>query len=177
MVVSFLFCYKVMSPILNKNRTQPEVKKSREAFEIIMELSSKNKWCVWITKQAETKLRHENILNDVQFDALMNLINSEKATQGVASFNHVTSTSESAKNISYKGRVIVIVNEEGDKGGIHSNPRIKTITPSEFIKMFNYLLEIKPLVLDMKDSQGTPKFEDNQNLMDSLMVHRFFDGK
>ena len=109
MVVSFLFCYKVMSPVLNKNITTQGVIECREAFETIMDMSSKNKWCVWITKQAETKLSTEGNLNTIQFDALMNLINSEKATQGVASFNHITSTSESAKNISYKGRVIVIV--------------------------------------------------------------------
>lgn len=135
-----------------------------------MDISSKYGWSRWITKDAEQRLPTQ--LTMLQKNALMNLINSESSTHGVENLNGADPTSESAKNLSFKGhRVIVIVKSENDKELIHENPKIVPLTPSEFYAAWDELL------VDKKKFLQLTGYADDSIFNTTLMVKRFFNGK
>lgn len=171
-MISFLFCERYFFPVVNKNINTEETTFNRKVFELIIDASSKYRWNCWITKSVEQKIRSSNTLTGTQVDALMNLIKAETSTHGVKNLEGIHPTSESAKNLSFQGnRVIVLVNKADHKEEIHSNPRIISLTPREFLNKFNELQEAKSEILELTDNK------DDYLLNSTLMVKKFFNGK
>lgn len=162
----FLFSYKFLSEVLNKNIDNEKVKKMRDVFENVVKQAIKSQWSLWVSIQAFNKIKDSSYLSEKGFIALENLgVQKERATEGTLGFDSdsLQTTSESAKNLSYKKRVIVLLSDEEDINLIHKNSHIVASTTSDFEKKFT---AVRKFTADNEDVN-----------LDASMVFEFFDGK
>ena len=134
MGVNFLFSYEPVSKALNENIKTDFALVSRECIQNIGEITSDVSDCdLWLTGQARDKIRDQ--LNFDQQIRFLSTFKEENKTRGVSGFNITSSITESAKVLSYMGNVLVIVPEE-EKSFVPNSSRIITITPSEFLFIY-----------------------------------------
>ena len=125
-MISFLFTYRILSPIINDSI--PDKEQERYCFNQVIDIGTKYTWGVYATSQALQKIKGE--IPYGVFFGLESTIKSETTTHGVAKFDRDSSTTESVNTLALEGHVVVIA-EESEKGTIKTSPRIIVLTPKQ----------------------------------------------
>ena len=139
MGVSFLVSFKILTKALT-TETSEEIAAAKKTIDFIGDLYNEYDQCtIWATVQAKKKII-EALSPEPQkrFDGFFQ---GEPTTADVAAFDHDSSISESAKNLSRQGPTVVIVDDQ-EKSTIPKNQRIIAISPEEFNKIHDKANEV-----------------------------------
>lgn len=135
------------------DRKTPQSLVSRQAINRASEVFQQYNGC-FLHTPTQVFQHIRTILNDEQKARFHEAINTEGTTQGVANYNSdsVETLSESAKTLSLSSYTIVI-SEEAERNGLHSNTRIISITPTEFLSYCDEARSLSDaLSMSLKDS-------------------------
>lgn len=145
MAISFLLGYKVLNDAFCGSKTEFALV-SRESIDKVFDIYQEYDECaIWSPAQIVDKVK--NILSAEQGIRLQEAIKRENTTLGVNGFSPEGSDtlSESAKSLSFAGRVIVIADESA-KHNFYLNPRIIIVSPTEFLFLCKETDELQDLL-------------------------------
>ncbi|MCK5601677.1 hypothetical protein KAR91_07410 [Candidatus Pacearchaeota archaeon] len=148
MPISFLFSFSTLYNGLLARKTDSEIIVTKDAIEKAFEISQENQssCCVYSSSQDIDKIKRS--LKGDQQTRFEWAIEKEGSTQGIQGFTFGSSEvlSESGKTLSYKSDTIIICKED-EKKTLHSNTRIKPLTPAEFLAACEEAEELLDLLL------------------------------